>query len=216
MPKLSAGQRTFLQRATSNYHATLPGSPAAELLEARGLTEGSEPFRIGYVAEPLPGHEAYRGMLAIPYLRRSASGWSVVSMRFRCLEDHEHRGHGKYMSLPGDTPRLYNTPVLLADHDSVAVCEGELDALSASVSGAPAVGVAGVQSWKPHWRLPFLGYRTVWILADGDEPGAEFAQRLAKELPNAVIRPSTPGADVNSELVAHGREFIRRKATMHE
>lgn len=216
MPKLSEGQRKSLRDATSRYHRALPGSPAAELLEARGLIDGTEPYRLGYVADPLPGHESYKGMLAIPYLRRSPSGWSVVSMRFRCVEDHEHLGHGKYMSLPGDTPRLFNTPVLLADHDSIAICEGEIDAISASVSGVPAVGVSGVEAWKPHWRLPFLGYAEVWILADGDEPGMKFARSLAKELPNAVIRPSGPGQDVNSELVAFGREHIRRKATLHE
>ncbi len=212
MPKLSAGQRSFLRSATSRYHQSLAGSPAAELLEARGLTEGTEPYRLGYVADPLPGHESYRGMLSVPYLRRSVSGWSVVSMRFRCVEAHEHVGHGKYMSLPGDAPRLFNTPALLADTDDVALCEGELDAISASVSGVPAVGVAGVESWKPHWRLPFLGYRTVFVFADGDEPGMKFARGIAKELPNAKILPSAPGEDVNSEMVRHGRDFIREKA----
>lgn len=212
MAKPSASQRTFLRAAADHYRLSMNGSPAAELLEARGLAEGTEAFGLGYVADPLPGHEQYRGMLSVPYLRRSVSGWSVVSMRFRCVvPECPHNGHGKYMSLPGDTPRLFNTPVLLADHDWVAITEGEIDAVSASVSGVPAVGVSGVESWKPHWRLPFLGYEAVYVLADGDDPGMRFARGVAKELPNAKILPSAPGEDVNSEMVARGRGYIRDK-----
>jgi 5S rRNA maturation endonuclease (ribonuclease M5) len=216
MPKLSLGQKTFLAEATSRYHRSLDGSPAADLLEARSLTEAASPYRLGYVEDPLPGHEPYRGRLCIPYLRRSATGeWCVVSMRFRCVRPGcrcEH--HAKYLSQAGDPPRLYNTAALLRDEDTVAICEGELDALSASIAGVPAVGVAGVEAWKPHFRDPFLGYETVFVLADGDEPGMRFATQLAKALPNIKIMPSAPGEDVNSELVKHGKEFIKRKVSV--
>jgi hypothetical protein len=211
MPKLSAGQLTFLRGATSRYHRTLAGSPAEEYLADRDLADAAGPFRLGYVAEPLPGHETYAGMLAIPYLRRSVSGWSVVSMRFRCIEDHEHRGHGKYMSLPGDPPRLFNTLALQSDSDVVGLEEGELDAISLTLCGVPAVGAPGAESWKPHWTLPFLGFEAVYALTDGDEAGRRFGHARAKELPNLKIVPSAPGEDVNSEMIRHGREYIRSK-----
>lgn len=156
-------------------------------------------FRLGYVDDPLPGHEMYRGMLSIPYLRWSpGSGFSVAQIRFRCLKPgckHEH--HGKYNTVSGDTPRLYNTISLLGEWDEVAVCEGEIDAITATVCGVPSVGVAGVECWKTHFTLPLLGYRTVFILEDGDSAGAEFGKKLAGQLPNAKRIPMPQGEDVN-------------------
>lgn len=164
-----------------------------------------EKFRLGFVADPLPGHEPYRGMLAIPYIRRAETGdWSVVSIRYRCLEQHEHQGHGKYNTTPGDRPRLFNTFALMSSHDTIAVCEGELDAVTTTVCGVPAVGVPGVQAWRPHFTEAFLGYETVWILADGDDPGRMFARSLSGMLPNARIVGFPDGSDVSDFVMANG------------
>jgi hypothetical protein len=166
-------------------------------------------FQLGFVADPLPGHEQYRGFLAIPYLRWSADKeWSVVSMRFRCVEDHEHTGHGKYMTVAGDRPRLYNTLALLRPSPVVAITEGEFDAITAQVCGLPAVGVPGVQAWQPHFREPFLGYRDVFVLADGDDAGLKFANAVAGTLPNAKVIPMPAGSDVNSFVGKQGKEAL--------
>ena len=154
----------------------------------------------------------YRGMLAIPYLRRAGDGeWSVVSMRFRCLEDHEHHGHGKYNTEAGDKPRLYNTLALMRTDDVMHVCEGEFDAIMAQACGLPAVGLPGVQSWRPHFRDPFLGYERVNILADGDDPGRMFARNLGQQLPNARIIPMPDGMDVTSFVNAFGPDALKEK-----
>lgn len=212
MPKLSASRRAFLREATSRYHASLPNSPAAELLEARGLlNRDTEPYRLGFVSDPLSGHEMYRGRLAIPYLRNGPSGMSVISMRFRCTHIGKCGCTAKYLSAPGDETWIYNTPAILYDTDDIAICEGELDALSASISGVPAVGIPGVEAWKPYFRNLFLGYETVYVLADGDEPGMKLANTIAKALPNSKIVPCADGMDVNSEMIANGREYILRK-----
>ena len=215
MPKLSSMQKKFLEEATRKYKAALPESPAAEYLETRGLNspaiaEEVSKFCLGYVADPLPGHEMFRGMLAIPYIRQAPGGkWSVVSMRFRCVTpDCEHSNHGKYMSVPGDTPRIFNTMALIKSDDKIAICEGEIDAITANVCGIPAIGIAGVESWKPHFREPFLGYDVVYILADGDEPGMKFASKVTKTLPNAKILPSRQGEDVNSEVLKYGKRAL--------
>jgi hypothetical protein len=203
-----------LKEATSRYHASLPGSPGAEHLAARGLFGTSaerfvDKLRIGYVADPLPGHEMYRGMLCIPYLRQGHDrDWSVVSLRFRCIEDHAHQGHGKYNTQPGDRPRLYNTRSLIQAHDTIAICEGEFDTITALAVGVEAVGVPGATSWQPHFRDPFLGYETVYVLADGDEAGYRFARTIAETLPNAKIIPCPPGEDVNSLVVNHGKQAL--------
>ncbi|WP_158881921.1 toprim domain-containing protein [Amycolatopsis anabasis] len=215
MARLSSARKRFLVEATSRYHESLSVSPGVEYLATRGLTAESVRkevgrFRLGYVADPLPGHEMYRGMLAIPYLRVAPDGeWSVVSLRFRCIrEGCEHPNHGKYMSMPGDKPRLYNTLELVRNDDTIAICEGEIDAITATICGVPAIGVAGVESWQPHFREPLLGYETVFILADGDEPGMRFATSVAKELANAKIIPMPEKEDVNSTVLARGKTAL--------
>jgi DNA primase len=158
-------------------------------------------FHLGFVSDPIPGHEIFRGRLAIPYLRVNPSGEvSVVSIRFRRLSEEG----SKYLTLPGDRPRLFNTADALAEEDEIAITEGELDAVAASIHGIPAVGVPGANSWKPHFTDVFLGYAKVWILADGDQPGLEFAAAVADKLDNASIIPMPTGEDVNSTIQRHG------------
>lgn len=169
----------------------------------------TEPFLLGYVEDALPGHSPYEGMLAIPYLRPTTQGGVfVASLRFRCLEDHEHQGHGKYMTVPGDRARMYNTLALIDACDTIAITEGELDAITAVACGVPAVGLPGAQSWKPWFRDPFLGYETVYVLADGDEAGHRFAVTVMKDLPNAKHIPMPKGEDVNSVVRAGGPKAL--------
>ncbi|QGH79735.1 DNA primase [Gordonia phage Anon] len=199
--KLSESQRHYLWEATSHYRHALPGSPAEEYLASRGLDERAATFGLGYVAEPRPGHEMYRGCLSIPYMRHSDwRGWSVASIRFRRLDG----GTPKYMTMAGDKPRLYNTIALTQYSRDIAICEGEIDTITAELAGLKTVGVPGAAMWKPYFRELFLGYRTVNILADGDEPGLEFAHGVAKTLPNARIIPMPDGEDVNSLCLSQG------------
>lgn len=147
----------------------------------------------------------FRGFLAIPYLRWSLEfGWSVVSIRFRRLDGRDP----KYLTVAGDRPRLYNTPALLKNTPTIAITEGEIDAISAEACGIPTVGVPGAEAWKPHFREPFLGYREVYVLADGDEPGLRFANTIAEKLPNAKVIPCPTGQDINSLLVSGGKEAV--------
>lgn len=217
MPKLSAVQKRFLADATTAYKESLPGSVGEEFLASRGLTSEAiatevSKFRLGYVEDALPGHEYYKGMLAIPYMRWSpGSGWSVVSIRFRCITAGcDHSGHPgeKYSTVSGDTPRLFNTRALLQADDTICICEGEIDTITATACGLHAVGVAGVKTWKKHFTEPFLGYETVYILADGDTAGMEFANGLAERLPNSKILPSSQGEDVNSEVMTYGKNVL--------
>lgn len=152
-------------------------------------------------------------MLAIPYLRRTAQGDTVVvSLRFRCIESEcPHPHHGKYNTVSGDTGRLFNTDALQGSWDAVGLAEGELDAITATICGLPTVGIPGAEAWKPHFREPFLGFETVWIFADGDQAGRAFADKTARKLPNAKAVPSAPGEDVNSEYLQHGKDYLRRK-----
>lgn len=180
-------------------------------MEQRGLfpsNPGVEKFRLGYVAECLAGHEQYRGHLAIPYLRKHPEhGWFVVSIRFRRLDD----GKPKYRTVAGDQTWLYNTPALIGHSPVVAITEGEIDAITAQLCGIPAVGVPGVQTWQPYYRELFLGYRDVYVLADGDEPGIEFAEKLKRQLPNAKVIPMPTGQDVNKLVIERGPAALLQK-----
>lgn len=207
MTTLSQSQRESLTQAVSRYHAALPGSPAEEYLVSRGLEPDLvERFRFGYAEDPLPEHEAHRGKLVIPYLRKHPRhGWSCVSLRFRSLDGSKP----KYASLHGDRPRLYNTQALNAPGLEVGIAEGELDSVSASVCGLPTVGVPGAASWQQHWSELFRGYRTVHVFTDGDEAGEKLGRQLAKQLPNARVVPCLPGEDINSILVNQGEDAVR-------
>jgi hypothetical protein len=214
MQRLSESQREWLREATVRYHRALAGSPAAEYLGNRGLldpaiVEQTDQFRLGYVGDPLPGHEGYRGMLAIPYIRYSQEyGWGVVSLRFRKLQDGVDN---KYLTVAGDRPRLFNTQALLRRAASIAITEGEIDAITAELCGVPAVGVPGSQMWKPHHVEPFKGYRNVYILADGDEAGREFAAKVKGSLVNGKVIPMPEHEDVNSVVVQGGPDALLRR-----
>nr|WP_081344323.1 toprim domain-containing protein [Mycobacteroides chelonae] len=189
--------------ASIRYFQSYPGSPGAGYMASRGLDEPE--FKLGYVANPLAGHEMYRGTLAIPYVRWSPEfGWSVVSIRFRRLDNEKP----KYMTVSGDRPRLYNTRALLKPVKSVCITEGEIDAITAESCGLPTVGVPGATSWKKHFREPFLGYREVFILADGDDAGMTFAETVANDLPNAKVIPMPRGSDVNDLVLREGKQAL--------
>jgi DNA primase len=125
----------------------------------------------------------------------------VAALRFRRLDG----GTPKYMTMPGDKARLYNTHALTRYSKDMSITEGELDAITSELAGVPAVGVPGAQMWKPYFRELFMGYRNVNILADGDEAGFDFAQQVAKTLPNARIIPMPDGEDVNSTVLKFGK-----------
>ena len=213
---LSTEQKKSLETATTCYWADLcaPGSPGGEFLGGRGLPADSiSPWRIGYVSTPLPGHEQYKGMLAIPYLRRSATGaWSVITMRFRRI----HPGAGtKYLSLPGHSPDLFNTLPLATGTDRVVLCEGELDTITANLCGLPAVGVPGARSWDPEWAHTLDGVSDVWIFADGDPAGKELSKRIVADVPHAKIINFPPKKDVNDIFCEHGAEGIHNLMKGH-
>lgn len=197
--------------ATQVYRRDMADSPAAAYLASRGL-EGPviDRFKLGYVDEPLPGHEMFRGCMAIPYLRWSQwRGWSVASIRFRNIS-----GQGaKYLTVAGDSPRLFNTVALIRHTPKIAITEGELDAMTSQMVGLPAVGLPGASTWKPFMREMFLGYREVFVLADGDEPGMKFANKVGADLPNAKIIPMPDGEDVNSLVQLQGADALLQRVS---
>lgn len=200
-------QAEFLERATTAYHATV--ADAADYLKARGINgEIAVAARLGYVRDPLPGHENYRGRLAIPYI--TANG-RVTDIRFRCAQAHDCKelGHPKYLSQPGHSPRLYNTVIWDSAENIIALTEGELDALILTHRvGIPAIGVSGVQAWKTLYRHAFEDFEEVLVFGDGDDAGRDWAGVVCNDLENATPVHMPDGMDVTDVFLASGAEEL--------
>lgn len=173
----SHSTRESLEAACRTYEEAMPGSPAEVYLKSRGLDPTSEEarsFRLGYVDPPAVGHEQYRGRLAIPYLTTGG----VTSLRFRAVptlrdpsvHDVDPGSDGpKYLSLPGEEARIFNPRGLSRPEPYVCVTEGELDCITATVAGLPAIGIPGASMWRPYFGRALRWYQQVFVLADADE-----------------------------------------------
>ena len=205
---LSDSQREALEEATTSYQAALTAD-AARWLVARGISrEAAVTFRLGVVADPHPGHGKFRGFLAIPYLDRDAK---PLIIRFRCLEEHNHRAlfHGKYMTLEGDTPRMFNVGAVHEAADEIHICEGELDAVILRMLGLYAVAIPGAKLWFARHRRMLAGFSRVWVWGDPDDAGAEFIAKVSRSLRTAKgVRLSPQIGDVTDTYLAGGRDAL--------
>jgi hypothetical protein len=208
------------------YSESYKGSPAEEYVKARGLGDLGAAYGLGYVHSVIPGHERYRGSVSIPYLRPAGGEDGVATVRFRCIreecvrapdglyyfqrgekEKHDHKG-GKYNSIPGDPPRLYNTAALIDPSPFLVVVEGEFDTLSWQAAEVPAIGAPGTGSWRDYWTPALLGYETVYLIAE-DAPGVAFMDALAADIPNAKVIEMADQRDSNQILMTDGPEALR-------
>jgi 5S rRNA maturation endonuclease (ribonuclease M5) len=166
--------------------------------------EAARLARLGVVGEAEIGHEQYIGRLSIPYITKTG----VVDLRFRSLNPAVEP---KYMGLTGAETRMYNVIDIEKANNFIGVCEGELDTITMSgCVGIPCVGVPGANSWKKHYTRLLADFERVFVFADGDQPGTEFARSLARELPVTIIQ-LPDGHDVNSMFVQEGAEYFHSR-----
>lgn len=202
MLPLSPSQREALEEAVTTYEQGVTGDAARYLMD-RGIEEGTAlTHRLGVVSEPLPGHEGYRGMLAIPYLHRSGH---PLTIRFRRL----HGDGPKYMSLTGDRARIYNTAALYQAGAEIHVTEGEFDAMILNQIGLPSIAIPGANGWAYHYSVVLAGFSRVWVWGDPDAAGGKFVSDVSRSLRQARgvrIR----GGDVTDVYLEHGA------AALHE
>lgn len=198
-----------------------PDEPAFTYLnEERGLSvETIEQFKLGVVDESDGEYAHLSGYLSIPYLTpTSVSEWwkNYTDLRFRRGPDVPEKAP-KYRTLPGHPPRLFATTTLAAPEEYIVVVEGEMDAMTLIQCGIPAIGVPGVQSWKPYYSSIFGGFEKVLILADNDEAkdeggvgvGEEFAEKVAKHVPNPKVILVPEGGDANGFFLQNGKAELR-------
>jgi DNA primase len=203
------GQSKLQLEAAQRYAQEI--SPEALVaLEERGISElVAAKYQLGTVVDPLNGHEQYAGWISIPYI--TALG-HCVGFKFRRLDG----GLPKYGSPTGQKAHLYNVndTTILSKH--IVVCEGELDTVIVSgVLGIPAVGIPGVQAWKPHFSKLLAGYDSVYIVGDNDvkedgsNPGQDFAKRVQQEVLNGVLVSLPPNMDINDYYLAYGADVTK-------
>ena len=205
---LNAQSKLLLEAAQRYAQEISPEALAA--LGERGISEVvAARYMLGTVTDPMNGHELHEGWISIPYL--TALG-HCVGFKFRRIDD----GKPKYGSHTGQKAHLYNVSDVTHTSPYIVVCEGELDTVIVSgVLGIPAVGVPGVQAWKPHFSKLLNGYESVFIVGyndvkeDGSNPGAEFSKRVQQEVLNGTIVTLPPGMDINDYYLAHGADATR-------
>jgi DNA primase len=204
--KQSILQKELLGKAAAGYAENI--YQAEDYLRSRGIPlEVARLASLGVVAEPETGHEAFKGRLSIPYITKTG----VVDLRFRSLNPAVEP---KYMGMTGAETKMYNVLDVERASDFIGVCEGELDTLTLSACvGIPCVGVPGANSWKKHYTRLLADFERVFVFADGDQPGTEFARSLARELPVTIIQ-LPDGYDVNSMFVQDGAEYFHQKMDM--
>ena len=201
--KQSVLQKELLGKAANKYAESI--SLAQDYLASRGIPlEVARLASLGVVAEPEVGHEAMVGRLSIPYITKTG----VVDLRFRALNPAVEP---KYMGLTGAETKMYNVLDVERAGDYIGVCEGELDTITmSSCVGIPCIGVPGANSWKKHYTRLLADFERVFVFADGDQPGTEFARSLARELPVTIIQ-LPDGYDVNSMFVQDGAQYFHQK-----
>lgn len=194
----------WLGKTAQRYHESLD-EETTTYLAARGLDQDAvRGSLLGLVVDPDPLHEPFRGRLSIPYITPTG----IVSMRFRCLRRHDCKAEKcpKYVQPEGDRTHIYNVQALHDADTMVGICEGELDALVATIAGLPSVGTPGIRNFKPFYYRLFDDFERVLILGDGDKDGRSFTAKLAHAIATAEARALPDGYDVNSYVLEHGAE----------
>lgn len=202
-----AGRMEHLESLLRDAEARMEQSDQGQAYVAsRGLTEATRrTFRLGIATAEFGMAE---GSLVIPYL--GAQGLPL-SLRTRCIKDHDHIGHGKYMGASGDSTRMFNTSTILDNPtvNELHIAEGETDCMSLHQCGLVAVGFPGVNNVKPHHLMILRGFDTVYIWGDNDKAGHEFRDKLMGAIAQARS-VQVPDGDVNATLTARGSEGVLR------
>lgn len=194
-----------LDEAMSHYEDAMTVE-CAQYLADRGLTkETVRTHRLGVVDDPIPAHERYRGWLAIPYLVNGLP----VRVRFRCIEDHEHMGHGKYGQPTGESLLLYGADdITQGATDEIHVTEGEFDRLILKQCGLPATAFPGASTFQSRHGRVLAGFNKVFVWGDPDQAGAEFTTKVLNRLPRSGRGVKLRVGDVTDTFLAGGAQAI--------
>lgn len=164
---------------------------ALEWLQGRGLTpETIAAFRI---AEQTRGDKTYA---VFPYLRDG----ELVNIKYRNIaEKKDMRQEG------GAEPCLFGWHLIDPKARTVAICEGEIDAMTLHQCGVPALSVnagAGNHQWMENDWDRLDRFSEILIFFDNDDAGKAGAQEIVRRLGLERCKLVTlPAKDANDYLL---------------
>lgn len=165
----------------------------------RGIADQASGAGLGEVVDPDLEWKPYEGMLAIPYWLPNGE---CMSIKFRRMD----QGTPKYLNTSGTTVPPYNVGAVLKAQDTIVICEGEIEVITLSAMGIPAIGIAGANAWKPHYSRLLDGIDSVIVAGDPDEAGRKFNSDVQRHVPRAV--PMYLERDINDTYVDGGSDII--------
>lgn len=194
---MPAEPKTFKRPTKPQCQA--PKSRVREWLAGRGIEDRTiAAFKVG---EQLQGGKAYA---VFPYLRDG----ELVNVKYRNPDEkRDMRQEG------GAEPCLFGWHLIEPKARQVAICEGEIDAMTLWQVGIPALSVnagAGNHQWiESDWQR-LERFSDILIAFDADEAGQKGAAEVIRRLGVARCRKLTlPAKDANDWLMqgACGEDF---------
>ncbi|WP_028895388.1 DnaB-like helicase C-terminal domain-containing protein [Syntrophorhabdus aromaticivorans] len=152
-----------------------------------------------------------------------------VNIKYRTIPPAEKQ----FFRWPGGKSALFNADILktLKDDDPVFVTEGEIDAITLSGMGFPAVGITGgAGTINPEWIEQLERFKKIVLVYDSDNAGRGGARKIARRIGlercyNVIL----PTKDVNEfvtqehtkdefqRLVAEARQFdVENVCSIHQ
>lgn len=190
-------KKTFKRPAKPQCQAAKAG--AMEWLTGRGLT--AETIAAFKIAEQVRGGKTYA---VFPYLRDG----ELVNVKYRNVsEKKDMRQEG------GAEPCLFGWHLIDPKARTVAIAEGEIDAMTLHQCGIPALSVnagAGNHQWLENDWQRLDRFSEILIFFDSDEAGKAGAQEIARRLGLERCKLVTlPAKDANEYLQqgAEGADF---------
>jgi putative DNA primase/helicase len=152
------------------------------------------------------GKHVSRSVVEFPYMDANRK---VAFTRFReSMSAKVFSEHGSTMSIPYGLWLWTNKQ----DNDgnyprAVVVCEGESDQQTLTLHGIPAIGIPGVNNWKPEWaNLPVLKYaEKIFVIHELPKEGKldvgkKFVATVAASFPAGKVVPLKLTAKDPSDL----------------
>lgn len=168
-----------------------PKSRVREWLRSRGLEDRTiDAFKVG---EQLQGGKAYA---VFPYLRDG----ELVNVKYRNPDEKKDmRQEG------GAEPCLFGWHLIEPKARTVAICEGEIDAMTLWQAGIPALSVnagAGNHQWIESDWLRLERFSEILVAFDNDEAGKKGAAEVIRRLGIARCKRLVfPAKDANDWLM---------------
>ena len=192
-------RETKAYKRPSKPKCQAPKAGVMEWLKGRGLTDKTlADFKI---AEKIQGGKTYA---VFPYLRDGV----LVNVKYRNVaEKKDMRQEG------GAEPCLFGWHLIDPKCRTVAITEGEIDAMSLHQCGIPALSVnagAGNHQWLENDWDRLDRFSEILLFLDSDEAGQKGAQELAKRIGADRCKiVKIPAKDANEYLQAgaEGPEF---------